>query len=100
MKTVVCSESMEEYFSDLQREVDSCYDVAKRARMRGMDPELDVEIPQAADLAVRVEKLLFEWEVEGVASRIRELSRDHDREEVSILIAKEDARLPARRKEF
>ena len=100
MKTVVCSESMEEYFSSLQREVDSCYEVAKRARMRGMDPELDVEIPQAADLAVRVEKLLFEWEVEGVASRIRELSRDHNREEVSILIAKEYARLPARSKEF
>jgi len=100
MKTVVCSESMEEYFSNLQREVDTCYDVAKRARMVGRDPETDVEIPQAQDLAARVEKLLFEWEVEGVASRIRELSRDHDREEVSILIAKEYAKLPAKSKEF
>ncbi len=100
MKSVVCSESMEEYFSQLQRQVDACYEVARRARMRGMDPELDVEIPQASDLAARVEKLLFEWEVEGVASRIRELSRDHNREEVSILIAKEYAKLPARSKEF
>jgi len=100
MKSVVCSESMEDYFSTLQREVDVCYDVAKRARMKGLDPELDVEIPQASDLAARVEKLLFEWEVEGVASRIRELSRDHDREEVSILIAKEYARMPAKSREF
>ena len=100
MKSVVCSESMEEYFSTLQREVDVCYDVAKRARMKGLDPELDVEIPQASDLAARVEKLLFEWEVEGVASRIRELSRDHNREEVSILIAKEYAKMPAKSREF
>lgn len=100
MKTVVCSESMEEYFSSLQREVDRCYEIAKRARLRGIDPELDVEIPQAADLAARVEKLLFEWEVEGVASRIRELSRDHNREEVSLLIAKEYAKLPAKTTEF
>ena len=100
MKSVVCSESMEEYFSSLQREVDVCYDVAKRARMRGLDPELDVEIPQAPDLAARVEKLLSDWEVEGVASRIRELSRDHDREEVSLLIAREYAKLPAKSREF
>jgi len=100
MKTVVCSESMEEYFSSLQLQVDTCYDIARRARLRGIDPELDVEIPQAADLAARVEKLLFEWEVEGVASRIRELSRDRNREEVSLLIAKEYAKLPARTTEF
>ncbi len=100
MKSVVCSESMEEYFSSLQRQVDACYEVAKRARMKGFDPELDVEIPQAQDLAARVEKLLVDWDVEGVASRIRELSRDHNREEVSILIAKEYAKLPAKSREF
>jgi len=100
MRTVVCSESMEEYFSSLQRQVDACYEVAKRARMKGYDPELDVEIPQAQDLAARVEKLLVDWDVEGVASRIRELSRDHNREEVSIIIAKEYAKLPAKSREF
>lgn len=100
MKSVVCSESMEEYFSTLQRGVDTCYEVAKRSRMKGLDPELDVEIPQAYDLAARVEKLLFEWDVEGVASRIRELSKDHNREEVSLLIAREYAKLPAPNQEF
>jgi len=91
---------MEEYFSRLQREVDSCYEIARRARSKGDDPELDVEIPQAYDLAARVEKLLADWDVEGVADRIRELSVDHNREEVSILIAKEYAKLPAKSREF
>jgi DNA polymerase II large subunit len=100
VKEVVCSQSMEEYFSSLQRQVDACYEVAHRARMRGADPELDVEIPQASDLAARVEKLLYEWDVEGVADRIRELSLDHNREEVSLIIAKEYAKLPAKSTEF
>jgi DNA polymerase II large subunit len=100
MRGVVCSESMQDYFSSLQREVDVCYEIARRARMKGYDPELDVEMPQASDLAARVEKLLFDWEVDGVAERIRELSVDHDREEVSLLIAKEYARLPAKSSEF
>jgi len=100
MKDVVCSESMDEYFSELKRQADHCYEVAGRARMRGMDPELTVEIPQASDLAARVEKLLYEWDVEGVAERIRELSKDHNREEVSLLIAKEYAKLPAKSTEF
>ena len=100
MRGVTCSDSMQEYFSTLQREVDLCYDIARQARMQGYDPELEVEVPQAPDLAARVEKLLFEWEVDGVARRIRELSADHNREEVSILIAKEYARLPAKTPEF
>ncbi len=100
MRTVVCSESMEEYFSALQREVDACYEVARRARVKGLDPELEVEIPQASDLAARVEKLLAEWDVEGVASRIRELGSDHNREEVSLMIAREYAKLPAPSREF
>ncbi|MEW5747673.1 MAG: DNA polymerase II large subunit [Candidatus Thermoplasmatota archaeon] len=91
---------MEEYFSSLQREVDECYGVVRRARAKGLDPGTDVEVPQASDLAARVEKLLYEWEVEGVADRIRELGRDHNREEVSLLIAKEYARMPAKSVEF
>ncbi len=91
---------MEEYFSSLQREVDACYAVVKRARSKGYDPETDVEVPQASDLAARVEKLLYEWDVEGVADRIRELGRDHNREEVSLLIAKEYAKMPAKSVEF
>ena len=44
--------------------------IAHEARQRGIDPNLDVEIPIASDLADRVEALL---EIKGVAARIREL---------------------------
>ncbi len=93
-----CSEEMKGYFSGLQTAAESCYRVARAARAQGFDPELDVEIPLTDDLASRVERLLKDYDVAGVAHRIRELSRDHDREEVSILVAKELARRPARTK--
>ncbi|HXZ23212.1 MAG TPA: DNA polymerase II large subunit, partial [Methanomassiliicoccales archaeon] len=96
---LACSERVRSYFTSLSKEADRCYGVARRARARGMDPEVFVEIPQAEDLASRVEKLLAQWNVEGVASRIRELSRDHNREEVSLLIAREVASRPSKTKE-
>ncbi len=94
-----CSEEMKVYFSRLQAAAESCYQVARAARAQGFDPELDVEIPLTEDLASRVERLLHDYDVAGVAARIRELSADHDREEVSILVAKELARRPARSKQ-
>jgi len=84
-----CSEEMRVYFARLQGLAEDCYRVARAARSMGFDPELDVEIDLTEDLASRVELLLKEYDVAGVANRIRELSRDHDREEVSILVAKE-----------
>jgi len=99
MNEIVCSEEMREYFDSLARAADKCYLVAKEARSKGFDSELDVEIPQAEDLASRVERLLKDYAVAGVAHRIRELSRTHDREEVSLLIAKEMAVRSSRSKE-
>jgi DNA polymerase II large subunit len=99
MHEVSCSEAMKEYFESLLKEADKCYSVARRARARGLDPETYVEMPQAEDLASRVEKLLAAWKVEGVAKRIRELSKKYDREETSLLIAKEIAGREARSRE-
>lgn len=90
---------MEEYFNSLFTDTERCYSIARRARARGLDPETFVEIPRAEDLASRVEKLLDDWKVEGVAERIRELSKKHNREEVSLLIAKEMANAPAKSRE-
>ncbi|MEK6852218.1 MAG: DNA polymerase II large subunit, partial [Candidatus Thermoplasmatota archaeon] len=95
---------MKAYFSRLREAAETCYRVARTARAQGFDPEVDVEIDLTEDLATRVERLLKDYGVAGVASRIRELSRDHDREEVSILVAKELAHRaeksdPPRRKE-
>ncbi len=100
MRRVACGEGMESYFQDLASRTDYCYGIARRARSRGKDPEVKIEIPQAEDLASRVEKQLEEWGVEGVAERIRELSEEHgNREVVSLLIAKEIATRPARTRE-
>lgn len=99
MVNVACSKAMEDYFNSLIEGADKCYAVARRARARGLDPETYVEIPRADDLASRVEKLLEPWHVEGVAERIRELSKNHNREEVSLLVAKEMASQPSKSRE-
>jgi DNA polymerase II large subunit len=99
MASPVASEEVRSYFAELLSQVESTYAIARAARARGFDPELDVEIPLTEDLASRVEKLLEHYEVEGVARRIRELGRDHDREELAILVAKEMAQRPATSKE-
>ena len=92
MGGVVCSQEMREYFDTLERDAERCYKTASKARKLGEDPELDVEIPRAEDLASRVERLLQDYDVKGIARRIRSLSKKHNREEVSLLVAKELAR--------
>ncbi|MCL2510250.1 MAG: DNA polymerase II large subunit, partial [Methanomassiliicoccaceae archaeon] len=65
------------------------------ARKLGKDPETIVEIPQAEDLASRVEKLLKDYNVEGVAEDIRRLTEEHkNREIVALMIAGEIAKRP------
>ena len=95
MGSPVVSEEVRAYFAGLLKEVEATYAVARAARSRGFDPELDVEIPLTDDLASRVERLLENYEVDGVARRIRELAKTHDREELAILVAKEMASRPA-----
>jgi DNA polymerase II large subunit len=99
MSSPIASEDVRSYFQKLQDGVESSYRVARAARAKGFDPELDVEIPVTDDLASRVERLLHEYDVEGVARRIRELAKHHDREELAILVAKEMAQRPAPSKE-
>ena len=52
------SPEMARYFAELAAKKDECYAIAEKARGMGYDPETFVEIPQAEDLASRVEKLL------------------------------------------
>lgn len=92
MGGVICSQQMKEYFASLETEAKKCYDIASKARKKGLDPELEVEIPRVEDLASRVERLLEHYGVKGIAKRIRKLSKTNNREEVSLLIAKEMAR--------
>src|SRR3972149_1316797 len=99
MASPIVSEDLRTSFAALQREVEASYAIARAARARGFDPEIDVEIPLTQDLASRVERLLKEYDVEGVARRIRELAKQHDREEVAIVVAKGMAARPAPSKE-
>ena len=89
----VFSKEMDDYFKGLSSEKDKCYELAEKARSKGKDPETHVEIPQAEDLASRVEELLSEWNVKGIADRIRKLSDEYDnREIVSLMVAQEVAK--------
>ncbi len=93
---VAVSEEMGEYFSKLSKMNDHCYEIAEAARKKGFDPEDHVEIPQAEDLASRVEKLLSDYHVEGVAEDIRRLTEEcKNREIVALKIAEEVANKPA-----
>lgn len=77
------SPEMEAYGNSLMEELNRCIAIAKEARLRGIDPSTDMEIPIASDLADRVEALL---EIKGVAARIRELESQMSREEVALRI--------------
>ena len=85
-RDISASIEMQEYFKNLQKEIEQCYKIANQARKKGYDPEYNVEIPQALDLAARVEQLVGP---KGIAPKIREITKKiGDRELVSIEIAK------------
>ncbi|MBI5000017.1 MAG: DNA polymerase II large subunit [Euryarchaeota archaeon] len=77
------------YFRSLEKGLDAAYSVAGKARAKGLDPELFVEVRRTSDMAERVEYLL---EIEGIAEDIRELAQQMGREELSIEIAKRIAK--------
>ena len=100
-RKVAFSEEMGRYFASLMEENQKCYAIAEEARSKGMDPETRVEIPQAEDLASRVEKLLADYNVGEVADDIRRLTEEFgNRELVSLEIAKLVAKRPAEKKEL
>lgn len=85
------SDEMRKYFDGLSAAARRAYEVASLARSRGMDPEAHVEIPFADSMAVRVEQLLSEYGLQGIAERIEELSSHYNREETSLILAQEIA---------
>ncbi|MFT4889524.1 MAG: DNA polymerase II large subunit [Halobacteriales archaeon] len=74
-------EADERYFERLETELDEAFDVAREARSLGRDPEPEVEIPVAKDMADRVENILG---IDGVAERVRELEGRMSREEAAL----------------
>ncbi|RQH00776.1 DNA polymerase II large subunit [Natrarchaeobius oligotrophus] len=74
----------ERYFERLESQLETAFDVAERAKERGADPEPEVEIPVAKDMADRVENILG---IDGVAERVRELEGEMSREEAALELA-------------
>ncbi len=77
-----------DYFDRLEKETNHLYEIANEARSKGLDVEIETEVPLAKDLAERVEGLVGP---KGVALRIKELEKDMDRESVAFEIAAEIA---------
>ncbi len=87
---------MEPYFHAIEQGVDRAYSAATRAREVGLDPFPAPEIPRARDMAGRVEKLLSDFGVDGIAEEIRSLARTLPREELAVTLARRLATDPAR----
>ncbi len=82
----IYSDDMKAYFERLQREIDRAYELAERARALGLDPSREVEVPQATDMAGRVESLVGP---KGVAERIRVLVKEYGKELASLKVVDE-----------
>ncbi len=96
----VYSQEMAKYFSELNAKKDEIYELAKKARSLGFDPEDYVDVPQAEDLASRCEELLKDYQVKGVAEIIRQKTLEAGNREVACLLtAKEVAKWPAESQE-
>jgi len=79
---------MKIYFQKLEDEVNYLYEIAKEARAKGFDPELEPEIHLAKDVAGKVEGLIG---IKGIGKRIQSLGEQMDRENVAFKIAQEVA---------
>ncbi|SFF76300.1 DNA polymerase II large subunit [Halopelagius inordinatus] len=74
-------EEDERYFARIEDRLDEAFDTARAAKSRGYDPETEVEIPVAKDMADRVENILG---IPDVAERVRELEGEMSREEAAL----------------
>ena len=85
---------MNSYQIRLDGRTEECYQLAARARSKGLDHSLEVEIPRANDLAGRTEKLLVDH-LDGleIAEDIRIMLKEYenDRETTAIKIAQKVA---------
>lgn len=73
--------SQEEYFERLNSGLDEAWDVASSAREDSNDPEEEIEIKRAKDMAERTEMFL---EIDGLAEAIRGFQEEgFDREDIS-----------------
>jgi len=80
------SKEYQQYATALEKGLESLYEVARKAREKGLDPALSPEPEVAKDLAELVEGLVGP---PGVAESIRDLSKKLPREELAFKIAEQ-----------
>jgi DNA polymerase II large subunit len=74
------------YFEEINKKTIEIYSIAQKARSKGLDPTLTVEVTLAKDLAERVEGAL---KLSGLAKRIRELLGSINRVQAAFKIVEE-----------
>ncbi|MEJ2281904.1 MAG: DNA polymerase II large subunit, partial [Candidatus Bathyarchaeota archaeon] len=84
--TIPMSEDYRQYTTSLERSLESIYDIARKARKKGLDPTLIPEPEVAKDLAELVEGLVGP---RGVAESIRYLAEKMSREELTFKITEQ-----------
>ena len=87
MNDLRMSEEYREYFKSLADGLNELYEVAKRARGKGLDPSLEPEPQVTHDIAERIEMLIGP---PGITERMRELE-GMDRREMALKVAEEIA---------
>ncbi|MBT5740444.1 DNA polymerase II large subunit [Candidatus Woesearchaeota archaeon] len=78
---IIGSKSIKKYFTTINEQVKECYDLAKKARAKGLDPEKEVPIPVAKNMAERVVGLISVVTPQilnkGIPKRILELEEEY-----------------------
>jgi DNA polymerase II large subunit len=82
---------LENYYKNILREYELVYNVAEKAKAKGLDPNESVESKTVFDLADRVNQMLGLTQFEGLADRLRELLRTTTKERAALAIAEEIA---------
>ena len=85
MNELRISPDYREYFGSLEEGVNELYEVARRARRKGLDPALEPEPQITHDIAERIEKLIGP---PGIGDRMRQLG-GMDRREMAFKVAEE-----------
>jgi len=76
----------EQYLTRIEQELEILYELAKKARLKGLDPSFIPESRVTKDFAEMVEELVGPPKV---SSRIRELGKKMDKYEMAFLVAED-----------
>ncbi len=82
---------LEIYYKGILKEYELIYNIAEKAKAKGLDPNESVESKTVFDLADRVNQMLQLTQFEGLADRLRELLRTTTKERAALAIAEEIA---------